>query len=252
MREITARKTIEQLRRLFSAYGLPEEVVSDNGPQFTGVEMKSFFESSVVRQTLIPAYHPQSNGLAERAVQLIKMALEKNKRKFEDTIQDTLSRILLTYRCTPHETTGKTPSELFMGRSLRTRLTLIHQSLDNRVKTYQRDQIRRRWTSGEDGDEAREKREEEDDPIWMAPETIFSSKSILFLHGKGRCHSPVSQPYFRVPCTRLPERLGAHDFVLQGSPFTCTASSARHVEEELDFWEVEDIVTAVIEMHVDI
>ncbi|UYV65542.1 hypothetical protein LAZ67_3004646 [Cordylochernes scorpioides] len=43
------------------------------------------------------------------------MALEKNKRKFEDTIQDTLSRILLTYRCTPHETTGKTPSELFMA-----------------------------------------------------------------------------------------------------------------------------------------
>ncbi|UYV74269.1 K02A2.6-like, partial [Cordylochernes scorpioides] len=227
MREITARKTIEQLRRLFSAYGLPEEVVSDNGPQFTGVEMKSFFERNGVRQTLIPAYHPQSNGLAERAVQLIKMALEKNKRKFEDTIQDTLSRILLTYRCTPHETTGKTPSELFMGRSLRTRLTLIHQSLDNgvrerqarqmrydrgrgqeefdvddkvwcknfrgvgwitkrivgrkgsrvytflingQVKTYHQDQIRRRWTSGEEGDEAREKREEEDDPIWMAPE----------------------------------------------------------------------------------
>ncbi|UYV83445.1 K02A2.6-like, partial [Cordylochernes scorpioides] len=233
MREITARKTIEQLRRLFSAYGLPEEVVSDNGPQFTGVEMKSFFERNGVRQTLIPAYHPQSNGLAERAVQLIKMALEKNKRKFEDTIQDTLSRILLTYRCTPHETTGKTPSELFMGRSLRTRLTLIHQSLDNRVrerqarqmrydrgrgqvefevddkvwcknfrgvgwipgrivgrkgsrvytvlingqvKTYHRDQIRRRWTSGEEGDEAREKREEEDDPIWMAPESMNSRR----------------------------------------------------------------------------
>ncbi|UYV70634.1 K02A2.6-like, partial [Cordylochernes scorpioides] len=174
-----------------------------------------------------------SNDLAERAVQLIKMALEKNKRKFEDTIQDTLSRILLTYRCTPHETTGKTPSELFMGRSLRTRLTLIHQSLDNRVrerqarqmrydrgrgqeefevddkvwcknfrgvgwipgrivgrkgsrvytvlingqvKTYHRDQIRRRWTSGEDGDEAREKREEEDDPIWMAPESMNSRR----------------------------------------------------------------------------
>ncbi|UYV66977.1 hypothetical protein LAZ67_4003511 [Cordylochernes scorpioides] len=88
-----------------------------------------------------------------------------------------------------------------MGRSLRTRLTLIHQSLDNRVrerqarqmrydrgrgqeefevddkvKTYHRDQIRRRWTSGEEGDEAREKREEEDDPIWMAPESMNSRR----------------------------------------------------------------------------
>ncbi|UYV73682.1 hypothetical protein LAZ67_11000340, partial [Cordylochernes scorpioides] len=83
MREITARKTIEQLRRLFSAYGLPEEVESDNGPQFTGVEMKSFFERNGVRQTLIPAYHPQSNGLAERAVQLIKMALEKIRKSLK-------------------------------------------------------------------------------------------------------------------------------------------------------------------------
>ncbi|UYV71203.1 K02A2.6-like [Cordylochernes scorpioides] len=206
---------------------------SDNGPQFTGVEMKSFFERNGVKQTLIPAYHPQRNGLAERAVQLIKMALEKNKRKFEDTIQDTLSRILLTYRCTPHETTGKTPSELFMGRSLRTRLTLIHQSLENRVrerqarqmrydrgkgqeefevndqmwcknfrgvgwipgrivgikgsrvytglingqvKTYHRDQIRRRWSSGESEDEAKKERKEEEDPIWMAPESMNSRR----------------------------------------------------------------------------
>ncbi|UYV72016.1 K02A2.6-like, partial [Cordylochernes scorpioides] len=172
----------------------------------------------------------QRNG---KSGSIDKDGLGKNKRKFEVTIQDTLSRILLTYRCTPHETTGKTPSELFMGRSLWTRLTLIHQSLDNRVrerqarqmrydrgrgqeefevddkvwcknfrgvgwipgrivgrkgsrvytvlingqvKIYHRDQIRRRWTSGEDGDKAREKREEEDDPIWMAPESMNSRR----------------------------------------------------------------------------
>ncbi|UYV67231.1 K02A2.6-like, partial [Cordylochernes scorpioides] len=68
MRETTTRKTIEQLRRLFSSYGLPEELVSDNGPQFTGSEMKGFLEGNGIKQTLIPAYHPQSNGLAERAV----------------------------------------------------------------------------------------------------------------------------------------------------------------------------------------
>ncbi|UYV73747.1 hypothetical protein LAZ67_11000696, partial [Cordylochernes scorpioides] len=144
MRETTTRKTIEQLRRLFSSYGLPEELVSDNGPQFTGSEMKGFLEGNGIKQTLIPAYHPQSNGLAERAVRTIKTALDKNKRKIGDThtIQDTLSKVLLAYRSTPHVTTGKTPSELFIGRALRTRVSLIHPSLASRVRDQQDRQMK--------------------------------------------------------------------------------------------------------------
>ncbi|UYV85151.1 K02A2.6-like [Cordylochernes scorpioides] len=142
MRETTTRKTIEQLRRLFSSYGLPEELVSDNGPQFTGSEMKGFLEGNGIKQTLIPAYHPQSNGLAERAVRTIKTALDKNKRKIGDTIQDTLSKVLLAYRSTPHVTTGKTPSELFFGRALRTRVSLIHPSLASRVRDQQARQMK--------------------------------------------------------------------------------------------------------------
>ncbi|UYV65508.1 K02A2.6-like [Cordylochernes scorpioides] len=142
MRETTTRKTIEQLRRLFSSYGLPEELVSDNGPQFTGSEMKGFLEGNGIKQTLIPAYHPQSNGLAERAVRTIKTALDKNKRKIGYTIQDTLSKVLLAYRSTPHVTTGKTPSELFIGRALRTRVSLIHPSLASRVRDQQARQMK--------------------------------------------------------------------------------------------------------------
>ncbi|UYV84150.1 K02A2.6-like [Cordylochernes scorpioides] len=142
MREITSAKTIEQLRRLFSSYGLPEEIVSDNGPQFTGSDMKTFLKNNGIKQTLVLVYHPQSNGLAERAVKMIKMALDKNKRKPRDTIQDTLSKILLAYRSTPHETTKKAPSELFIGRSLRTRLSIIHPNLESRVKEQQARQMK--------------------------------------------------------------------------------------------------------------
>ncbi|UYV82259.1 K02A2.6-like [Cordylochernes scorpioides] len=187
MREITARKTIEQLRRLFSAYGLPEEVVSDNGPQFTGVEMKSFFERNGVKHTLIPAYHPQSNGLAERAVKLIKMALEKNKRKFEDTILRERQARQMKYNrgkgqeefevddqvwCKNFRGVGWIPGRIVGRKESRVYTVWIN----GQVNTYHRDQIRRRWTSGESGDEAREKREKEDDRIWMAPENMNSRR----------------------------------------------------------------------------
>ena len=42
MKTITAISTIQELRRLFSAYGLPLQVVSDNGPQFISTEFKTF------------------------------------------------------------------------------------------------------------------------------------------------------------------------------------------------------------------
>ncbi|UYV79258.1 K02A2.6-like [Cordylochernes scorpioides] len=58
------------------------------------------------------------------------------------TIQDTLSKVLLAYRSTPHVTTGKTPSELFIGRALRTRVSLIHPSLASRVRDQQARQMK--------------------------------------------------------------------------------------------------------------
>ncbi|UYV81477.1 K02A2.6-like, partial [Cordylochernes scorpioides] len=46
------------------------------------------------------------------------------------------------WRCTPHVTTGKTPSELFIGRALRTRVSLIHPSLASRVRDQQARQMK--------------------------------------------------------------------------------------------------------------
>ena len=73
MRSTTAQSTIDILHRWFAAYGLPEEIVSDNGPQFISDEFAVF-----VKQTLTPPYHPASNGAAERTVQLLKQALCKH------------------------------------------------------------------------------------------------------------------------------------------------------------------------------
>ncbi|XP_052813877.1 uncharacterized protein K02A2.6-like [Mya arenaria] len=77
MKLTTSAKTIEKLRGLFSTWGLPEELVSDNDPRFTSVDFKDFMGNNGIRHTRSPAYHPSSNGAAERAVQVLKKALKK-------------------------------------------------------------------------------------------------------------------------------------------------------------------------------
>lgn len=56
----TASKTIEALRNLFAAYGLPKEVVTDIGPQFTLGGFETFVKMNAVKQIKTPAYHPAS------------------------------------------------------------------------------------------------------------------------------------------------------------------------------------------------
>ncbi|XP_058862566.1 uncharacterized protein K02A2.6-like [Acipenser ruthenus] len=77
MSTTTATRTIEVRRGLFASYGLPEEVVSDNGPQFISTEFEKCIKWNGIQQTLVPAYHPASNRAAERSVQTLKQALLK-------------------------------------------------------------------------------------------------------------------------------------------------------------------------------
>ena len=50
---------------IFAQHSLPEEVVSDNGPQFPSNKFAEFTSKNRIKHTLVPPYHPQSNGAAE-------------------------------------------------------------------------------------------------------------------------------------------------------------------------------------------
>ena len=135
----TAEKTIEELRKLFARYGLPEQMVSDNGPQFVAEEFQRFLKINGVRHIRSSAYHPSTNGAAERMVQTVKHALRSGQQR-GDLIGHTLSVFLLQYHSTPHSTTGVSPSSLFLGREVRTRLDLLHPDLASRVCKKQSEQ----------------------------------------------------------------------------------------------------------------
>lgn len=71
-------------------------------------------------------------------MQIIKQALRSGKG--EGCIQDVLSKFLLMYRVTPHTTTGVSPSELLMGRRIRSRLDMWFPSVEKKVNEAQRKQ----------------------------------------------------------------------------------------------------------------
>ena len=136
MTNTTTAKTVEVLRQLFSSYGLPEEVVSDNGPQFISEEFSDFMKANGVKHVRIAPYHPASNGLAERFVQSFKTAL-KSSVNSRLSLSHRLANYLLSYRSTPHSTTGVSPSSLFLHRHIRTRFDLLRPDREARINQKQ-------------------------------------------------------------------------------------------------------------------
>ncbi|XP_048031439.1 uncharacterized protein K02A2.6-like [Megalobrama amblycephala] len=135
MESTTSTKTIQVLRGLFSRYGLPEVLVSDNGPQFTSDEFQTFLKANGVTHTRSAPFHPATNGLAERLVQTFKRALRCSKGS--TSIQQRLDTFLLAYRNTPHATTKESPAMLFLHRRLRCRLDMLKANVASEVEKAQ-------------------------------------------------------------------------------------------------------------------
>ena len=137
METTTSIKTIQALRTIFARWGLPEQIVSDNGPQFTSTELQKFCRVNGVKHILVAPYHPRSNGEAECFVKPFKHALKTSK---EEDILKRLEQFLFSYRTTPHSTTGCSPAQLPVGRQLRGRLGLLHPKLEETLERAQQTQ----------------------------------------------------------------------------------------------------------------
>lgn len=117
---VTSQSVIRALRSLFARHGIPEYVASDNGPQYSSQEFSDFAKTYGFSHVCSSPYYPQSNGQVERAVKTVKQLIK-------DSDDPCLS--MLAYRTTPLPWCGVSPSELLMGRQLRSDLPLTTAKL---------------------------------------------------------------------------------------------------------------------------
>ena len=136
MSTTSAKATVTTLRDIFSRHGLPEIIVSDNGPQFTATEFEQFCTSNGILHRTSAAYKPSTNGQAELVVEILKSAIKQAHLTNAD-VDTIIANPLLVYRTTPHTTTGEPLSLLLMSRRLRNRLDLLTPSLETRVEARQ-------------------------------------------------------------------------------------------------------------------
>ena len=114
MSSMTTSQTILHLRSIFARHGIPEELISDNGPQLASQEFGEFAPKLGIKHKTSSPLYPQANGMAERAVQTVKRLLRASSEPYA---------ALLAYRTTPLEN-GYSPAQLLFSRQLRTTLPI--------------------------------------------------------------------------------------------------------------------------------
>ena len=120
----TTSEVIQHMKAIFAEYGIPQQVHSDSGSQFTSEEFTHFSQSYGFMHTLSSPYYHQSNGKAERYVGIVKNILTKTLEEGGDVYL-----ALLAYRGTPLSSTKLSPGELMLGRKLRN--SMINLPLHN-------------------------------------------------------------------------------------------------------------------------
>ena len=125
------KSVISKLKSQFARHGIPNQVVSDNGPPYHSKELAEFSkEYEFEHKTSSPRY-PQSNGKAENAVKIAKKILQKANYARSDP-----NLALLAYLNTPTEGVGSFPAHRLFGRRTTTLLPTSDKLLKPKTERH--------------------------------------------------------------------------------------------------------------------
>eukprot|EP00118_Oscarella_pearsei_P024304 m.303614 g.303614 ORF g.303614 m.303614 type:complete len:479 (+) comp40836_c0_seq2:2784-4220(+) len=123
-----APTVIHKLKSHFARHGIPDIVVSDNGPQFANEEFTRFSREWGFKHVTSSPRYPQSNGKVENSVNTCKTIMKKALKA-----QSDVYLALMDFRNTPSEKIGPSPAQLLFGRQIQTRLPVTPKLLQPAV-----------------------------------------------------------------------------------------------------------------------
>ena len=148
VRSTAGKSVIPKLNRIFSSFGIPRVVKSDNGPPFNGYRFKDFKNELGFHHRKITPHWPRANGEVERFMRTLNKTVEA--AHCENKVwQHELFTFLRNYRATPHTTTGETPASLMFARNIATKLPEFAAKKQNDEAVRQKDQAAKERMKGD-------------------------------------------------------------------------------------------------------
>ncbi|XP_068229607.1 uncharacterized protein [Palaemon carinicauda] len=125
LRTVSADKIIEALNKFFSLVGLPKEVQTDQGTNFTSKKFKSFLACQNIKHCLSSPYHPQSQGVVERFHRTFKTMLRTYCCENEKEWDVFIPMLLFAVRDSVHSSLGYSPFQLVYVHQVRSPMEVI-------------------------------------------------------------------------------------------------------------------------------
>jgi hypothetical protein len=120
----TAKSIIPILHKIWSTFGIPVNLKSDNGPPFTSVEFENMCTYFSIKHQLITPYWPRANGEVERFNRNLSKVM-RNAAATNSSWKKELNLFLGAYRATPHSSTGVAPAQLIFKFNSTSRLSSL-------------------------------------------------------------------------------------------------------------------------------
>ena len=105
---LSSECAIKVLETLFSMFGFPRKIISDNASAFTSLSFENFINRCNIMHNFSSTYYPQSNGTVERFHRTLKGRMEKMLLE-NLPFESSLAQCMMDIRSTPHSSTGETP-----------------------------------------------------------------------------------------------------------------------------------------------
>ena len=104
---------------MFSEYGWHDTLTSDNGACYTLQAFTCLMQAFSVTDIISFPHYPQSNGLAEKYVQIVKCSFHKAKKEGKD-----FHKCLMVYHNTPLTGSMQMPVQILQGSNARSDLPM--------------------------------------------------------------------------------------------------------------------------------